>query len=44
LQSNTNLAGTNWIAMSGTPGTNNGNYVLTNGITGSARFFRLKGN
>jgi DNA-binding beta-propeller fold protein YncE len=44
LQSNTNLAGTNWIAVPGTPGTNNGNYVLTNGLTDSARFFRLKGN
>ena len=44
LQSNTNLAGTNWIAVPGTPGTNNGNYVLTNGLTGSTRFFRLKGN
>jgi DNA-binding beta-propeller fold protein YncE len=44
LQSNTNLAGTNWTAVSGTPGTNNGNYVYTNGVTGSARFFRLKRN
>jgi DNA-binding beta-propeller fold protein YncE len=44
LQSNINPATTNWTAVSGTPGTNNGNYVLTNGITGSARFFRLKAN
>lgn len=44
LQSCTNLAGTNWIAVPGTPGTNNGSYVVTNGIVGSARFFRLTGN
>jgi hypothetical protein len=44
LQSSTNLASTNWLAVSGTPGTNNGDYVLTNGLNGSARFFRLKGN
>jgi DNA-binding beta-propeller fold protein YncE len=44
LQSCTNLAGTNWIAVPSTPGTNNGNYAITNGILGSARFFRLKGN
>ena len=44
LQANTNLTGTNWLAVPGTPGTNNGNYVLTNGLNGSARFFRLKGN
>jgi len=28
----------------GTPGTNNGSYLYTNGVTGSARFFRLKRN
>ncbi len=44
LQSCTNLAGTNWVTVPGAPGTNNGNYVVTNGILGSARFFRLKGN
>lgn len=44
LQSCTNLAGTNWIAVSGMPGTNNGNYVVTNSMVGSARFYRLKGN
>ena len=44
LQSCTNLSGTNWIAVPGTPGTNNGNYVVTNSILGSADFYRLKGN
>ena len=44
LQSNTNLAGTNWVAVPGTPGTNGSDLVLTNGLSGSARYYRLKGN
>ena len=44
LQCNTNLAGTNWVAAPGTVGTNNGNYIQTNGITGPARYYRLKRN
>jgi DNA-binding beta-propeller fold protein YncE len=44
LQSTTNLNNPNWITISGTPGTIAGNFVVTNAISSSTRFFRLKSN
>jgi hypothetical protein len=41
LQSTTNLASPNWLPVSGTIFTNGSSLILTNGISGSARFFRL---
>jgi DNA-binding beta-propeller fold protein YncE len=42
LESITNLSGTNWMTVSKTPATIGSDYVVTNGIGGSTRFFRLK--
>ena len=44
LQSTTNLSNPNWITIPGTAGTIGGNFVVTNVIGSSARFFRLKSN
>ncbi len=41
LKSTTNLANPVWLPVSGTLFTNGGNLVLTNGINGPVRFFRL---
>ncbi|HTV63320.1 MAG TPA: hypothetical protein VMH30_12200 [Verrucomicrobiae bacterium] len=41
LYSTTNLANPVWLSVSGTLFTNGGNLVLTNGISGPVRFFRL---
>jgi DNA-binding beta-propeller fold protein YncE len=41
LYSKTNLALGNWLAVSGIRGTNLTSYLMTNAITGSAKFFRL---
>jgi DNA-binding beta-propeller fold protein YncE len=41
LKSTTNLASPNWLPVSGTIFTNGGSLVLTNGLSGSTRFFRL---
>lgn len=38
----TNLSSTNWAAIATTPAVTNGQFVLTNTITGASRFFRLK--
>jgi fibronectin-binding autotransporter adhesin len=41
LQSNTNLNSTNWIAATPLPSVSNTNHVVTNTISGSAKFYRL---
>ena len=41
LQSTTNLASPNWLPVPGIIFTNGSNLMLTNGISGSTRFFRL---
>jgi len=41
LQSKTNLATGNWLAVPGTRGTNLTSFLVTNSITGSTKFFRL---
>jgi fibronectin-binding autotransporter adhesin len=41
LQSNTNLNSTNWIAVPPLPSISNTNHVVTNTISGSAKFYRL---
>jgi hypothetical protein len=42
LQSAPVLSGPNWTAVTNAPATIDANFVVTNGITGSAQFFRLK--
>jgi DNA-binding beta-propeller fold protein YncE len=44
LQSNTSLSSANWVNVPGTPGTYNGNCIVTNAITGLARYYRLQLN
>ena len=41
LQSNTNLATTNWVTVAPPPMILETNNVVTNTITGSAKFYRL---
>jgi virginiamycin B lyase len=41
LQSNTNLAGTNWVNVLGSPATIGSNFVVTNSATNSQLFFRI---
>jgi len=42
LQSAPDLGGANWTVVTNSPATIDTNFVATNGITGSAQFFRLK--
>ena len=42
LESAPDLGGSNWTAVPNAPATVDTNFVVTNGITGSAQFFRLK--
>ena len=44
LQSNTNLSGTNWLATPPPPTIIGANNVVTNTITTSQKFFRLRKN
>jgi DNA-binding beta-propeller fold protein YncE len=44
LEYTTNLSNPNWLTGSITPVTISGNFVVTNGIGASTRFFRLKSN
>ena len=41
LQSNTNLTGSNWIAATPLPTLSSTNHIVTNTITGNAKFYRL---
>ena len=41
LLSNTNLAGTNWVIVTPPPTITGGNHVVTNTISGIAKFYRL---
>jgi hypothetical protein len=41
LKFTASLSQPNWTVVLGTPATIGGNYVITNGISGSAKFFRL---
>jgi DNA-binding beta-propeller fold protein YncE len=41
LKSTANLASPTWVMVPGTVGTNGGSLMLTNGISGSAKFYRL---
>jgi uncharacterized delta-60 repeat protein len=42
LESNTNLTTTNWSVVSPSPSVSDTNYVVTNAISGPARFYRLR--